>query len=256
MQEETVKKVMEIIEQKRLTPTSRWKFIVKYFALWVFGGISIVSGAIVFSLVLLLFLNGDWAEYRLLHGSFLNAFLKTFPFIWGITFFLFVSVAYVAIRHTKHGYRFHLWAVIGLNIVFSIFFGSILYATGVSDWVDHGLGQCMPGYHSMENTREMRWFHPHLGRIIGTVVQGDSGGKTFLLQDPLGEVWVVLFSDEAKEYSRMMKQGITVGVFGKQISEKKFQAERIKYFPSSGEGKYRKGLEQVKENAGSVRSNN
>lgn len=231
MQEETVQKVMEAIEQKKLSPIPRWKFILKYTTLWIFGVFSILSGAVAFSLVLLLVLNEDWVEYKLLHGSFLNALFRMFPFVWGITFVVFLLVAYMAIRHTKHGYRFRLWSIVGVNILLSLILGIVLYVAGMSHWVDSGLGRHMPGYTPVERLREARWFNPEEGRISGEVIDVKVTENTFLLRDLMGNTWYVQVTLAKENNLDEIVVGTTVGVVGEVIEQGVFNARRIKLLP-------------------------
>ncbi len=264
-QEKTVSKVMEEIEKKQLHPIPRWKFVLKYFALWFLGGISVVSGAIAFSLTLLFIFNDDWVEYRLLHGSLLNAVFKMFPFVWAITFILFLLAAHFAIRHTKNGYRFRLWSIVGFNVALSLILGSVLYFTGISHWVDRGLGKSIPGYFPVETMREMMWFHPEEGRIAGEILEMEDGTNSFILQDPSGKEWLVIESSPENGVFPDLHADMTVGAVGEEISEGEFQAQRIKILPSpekrglrdgSGQGAgHTDGQGRVKEIQRGVRNN-
>ena len=237
----TTEDVMEKIKREKLKPTARWCFVLKYSMLWIFGFLSVVLGSIAFALVIFTLAHGEIAEYSLFHTSPFGAFLQAVPVLWILCFGIFLVVAYMLIRNTKRGYRFHFWTLVFVSVLCSAVLGSVLHFAGVSRATDRMAGKMFSGYHSVEQKRIDRWMRPGEGRIIGEV-ERIVPAENVLLRDPHGEVWRVVFANENTWFvAENIRTGTIVGVVGHKTAELNFLADRIKIFPNSGDAPFWKG---------------
>lgn len=185
--------VMSRLENEKIEPISRWYWLSHEYALWGAWGASVLFGALAVSVASFASLHIGYALYEVSHNDFTDFVFDALPYLWLSTFFVMVIAAYFNLRHTKRGYRYPIFLVIGSSIGFSVLGGGLLHAVGGGWYIDRILGEVVPAYQSREKLEERFWQAPMAGRFVGRLIEDlepaesgvvkfiDSDNKTWLL---------------------------------------------------------------------------
>jgi hypothetical protein len=184
------KRVLDRIDREHMRPIARSHFILQNLLLWAFGAVSIVFGAVAAAAALFAIANAGWRYYVATHDNLLTFIVQTAPFVWLITFAIFVLVGYEIFKRTKSGYKYPFFAVALGSIVLSLLLGVGLYAFGLGEVFDDALG-AVPFYHPTIATEESLWSHPEKGLLAGRVVSLAPDFSSFTLLSFDGSLWTV-----------------------------------------------------------------
>lgn len=188
------RKVLSAIEEKHISPTPKWQFLLKAFLLWLSGAFSLLVGAAGFSVIIHLLRFNDWDAYRHINKNILSFTLLTLPYFWILFLALFIFIVDYNFKHTKRGYKYRLPIVAGGSIFLSMFLGTALYAAGVGRVIDFTLSDRLPFYNQFGNRRPMIWSEPENGRLAGMVSEIKTK-EEFSLVDFQGQTWLVIAKD-------------------------------------------------------------
>ena len=122
-------KILNKIENDKISPTPRWCFVCKNYASWF---VVILSGLIIslsLSLMIFLFISHDWDVYQLESGYLARHILVYTPFIWILIFLLFILLASFWFNKTKEGYKFVSFKTLIVSVLLVI----ILSSASVND---------------------------------------------------------------------------------------------------------------------------
>ena len=218
--------VLNKIKEQKLEPTPKWHFMLKDWVVWAVFGLSILIGAMAFSVSIFMIKTNDWEIRRFLDNSLLEFTFKTLPYIWILLFIGFTLVAYFNLRHTKKGYKYNLPTMIIVNLLATVIMGYALFGMGAAKRIDSFALDRIPAYQKIANEhRRDIWTTPERGLLAGEikkVVQEDG----FTLIDFKDNEWTVTLNSEAPAH--FLEEGLTVQVIGEKTDEFEFTAERIK----------------------------
>lgn len=186
-------KILSEIKKQGAGPIPRWRFLLQDYVVWAVGILSLVAGALAFSVFIYLFINNDWEIYHELSGSFLEFFVLTLPYFWILFLVLFVFVLNYNVKHTKHGYRYPLFLLILTSITSSMLLGLVFFKAGFGRTLDRILGESAPFYAEIINPRMGFWSRPEDGRLAGVVVR-QVDDTQYILFDRRRHEWQVNFS--------------------------------------------------------------
>lgn len=159
--------VMSRIECGELCPRSKTFFKTRECVVWVLWLVSVIVGALAVAVTLFVIAHRQYALYEATHENFYTFIVEVLPFVWMIVFGLMVFVGVYNLRHTKRGYRYPMWQIIGSSMVLSLAGGAGLHFIGVGYMADHMLGERMGMYNSQEKIEKRMWQRPEEGRLIG-----------------------------------------------------------------------------------------
>lgn len=221
-------KIIERIEKDSLSPKPKWSFLLKNYTIWFFGILSVLLGAISFSLIIYLFKAGDGLVSGDFGGSFWEIFLAIIPLFWLIFLAIFTFVAYLNIKHTKKAYRYSPLFIFISGIVISIALGSTLFMFGVSQKFDDLLGKNIHPflYRNFMNPQVDFWSDADNGRLAG-IISEINIDRSFFIVDIESQKWLVYYADSSIKRSVDIRVGNPIRCFGKKISEDKFEAIEI-----------------------------
>jgi len=169
-----IDKIQKNIEEKHISPKSKWNFVFKEGILWFFGGASVLVGGIFVAASLFVIRNAHWSNYQLTHeNSFSEFFLEVVPFIWLILFSVFVFITYKFFRHTKKGYRYNFVFVVLGVFAASLVFGWVAFTTGIGYMVENGLDRKVSIYKGVESREMMSWSNSSKGLFVGHLFMQD-----------------------------------------------------------------------------------
>lgn len=198
-------KILEKIKEKKIEPKSKWGFLLKDYLIWLFFGLSVLVGSLAVSVIIFLVvhLNSPMKPARM--------FL---PYFWIIILTLFLFLAYYNFKYTKKGYKYNPYLIIVISILISIVLGAMLYRLSFGRKMEGVFYRRFPVYQKIMNRQ---------GRMM--VAPGQLGGvlnKDFTLKSFTGEEWKIISKEMNQELfdERVM-------IFGRPVSEKEFEAERI-----------------------------
>lgn len=227
MKKDLGKKIISKIKQEKIKPEPRWKFLVKNYAIWISGILSILIGGLAFSVIMFLVLNNDWDVYNYINDSFLAFILLTLPYIWIILLGLFVVSAHYNIIHTKKGYKYKLPTVVISVVFISMFLGVLFYNIGFGQAIDETLCYSMPTYKQYVNKRVDYWNVPEEGRIMGMVI-GVEENKDFKLIDLDHQSWLIL--TDTMQHPAVIEPRMQIRIIGIKSGTSTFSAHIIKPF--------------------------
>lgn len=210
MNDQLSNNIQEQINTEEITPLPRWRFLVLRGVFGLLALLSVVVGS--FSVGTMLFLFGDYHRHGLLAIPHeLTEFLLMMPYLWIITFILFVAIGELSIKHTRNGYRYSLRVVVSVSIMLSIVFGSILNVVGLGR-MTHEFLRGVPLYHSVTYDSKDAWDRPVIGRLAGVVVSVQDE-RNFSIRDFSGRVWQVRLATSTRD-SFIPQAQATVRMFG------------------------------------------
>jgi hypothetical protein len=160
--------VMGRIECGELCPRSKTFFKTRECAVWVLWFFSVIVGALAVAVTLFVVAHRQYGLYEATHENFYTFIIDVLPFVWIVLFGLMIIVGVYNLRHTKRGYRYPMWQIIGSSMVLSLAGGAALHVIGVGHMTDHVLGERMGMYNSQEKIERRMWQRPDDGRLIGT----------------------------------------------------------------------------------------
>ena len=139
-------KILNKIENDKISPTPRWCFVCKNYASWF---VVILSGLIIslsLSLMIFLFISHDWDVYQLESGYLARHILVYTPFIWILIFLLFILLASFWFNKTKEGYKFVSFKTLIVSVLLVIILSSAIIITGVSSQLNDKFRSDVLGY--------------------------------------------------------------------------------------------------------------
>ncbi|MDD3498462.1 MAG: hypothetical protein PHH24_03085 [Candidatus Moranbacteria bacterium] len=233
------KEILERIKEKKIKPRSRWKFMLKDYAIWIFFGLSILIGAMAFSVIIFLLNDNDWDVYKYLDKNFASYFLMSLPYVWIIILALFFFLAYFNYRHTKTGYRVNPIAIVLTSILISVFLGGIMFGSGFGRLIDIVLSRSIPYYERMLVYRQAVWNNPERGLLSGKIIEIENENN-FSIRSFDGNDWEVVGDSIYWRGSAMQRPGERIKLIGKIKSGNVFEAREVRpWIGGKGRGMHR-----------------
>lgn len=127
---DTTKNILSAIETKRVTPRSKWYFVVRNSVLWLPGIITTFLGAYTVAGVFYGILHVQVVQGKYVEGAGGNPgfFAAAVPLLWVVSFGLFSIVSISLLRKTYSGYRHTTLQLLLISVAGSILLGVLFYA--------------------------------------------------------------------------------------------------------------------------------
>lgn len=219
------KSIIGKIKKKQIKPTPKWVFLLKNSFIWGLFVLSVLFGSIALSIIFFQYRDAGWDIYSQMGEGVVEFVLLALPYFWIILMIGFIVLAYYNFRHTKTGYRYNVFAIVGLSLMISLILGSTLYASGFSEKLEN-LFQEIPHYEKLHFGKQMLWQRPGEGLLAGTVLRVQKD-KIFLLQDFKRQVWEVDAKDAKIGPGVMLEKGQRIRMIGEKAGDHEFRAFRI-----------------------------
>ncbi|MFM2383968.1 MAG: hypothetical protein RIQ72_540, partial [Candidatus Parcubacteria bacterium] len=181
--------VLSRIEQEGIKPHGRWYFILKNELLWSIGILTVLIGACAVSAALYNLSHTEFELYQVTHDSALLFFYDMMPFVWIFGLLIFIGIGYIQIRHTKKGYKYPLYILVGGMLLISIALGVMLHSIDIGKRTEEVFGRYIPFHRSGEMIRQDRWINAPKGIVAGEVILVDT--QMFAVKDFKGEQWLI-----------------------------------------------------------------
>jgi len=212
------------IKESGIKPISKNIFNLKKVLFWSLFSISIIVGALSFSMALSILLNNDWYLYNKLGFGFI---FKTLPFFWVGCLLIFTLFGEFYYRKTLLGYRHRIITVVGLYVTITVISGSVLNIIGVGKTIEQSLFDNLPVYHLVVFDRGEIWTHPERGLLSGKII--NIGDKVIEVIDSNGVVWNINIGNNILLGKVKFKVGNTIKIVGDKDNDidNIFNAEEI-----------------------------
>ena len=208
--------VMSRIECGDVCPRSRTFFQTRECVVWALWGLSVVVGALAVAVTFFVFTHRQYALYEATHDNFFTFMVDVLPVLWIIVFGCMVGLGAYEIRHTKRGYRYPLWQIVGSSMILSLAGGAALHLLGLGYSTDHMLGQKMNMYNSQDKVEQKMWQNPQEGRLFGHFVGPLPPPSTLVsFKDIAGEEWQVHVGELSDSERGFIERQETVRLLGK-----------------------------------------
>jgi len=214
MSEETEKKIIELIEEKKITPSPRGYFIAKNYFFWSVFSASLIVGAISLGTIIFLLSDYDWYLYKYLNMSPFTYVLISLPYLWIVSLILFLFISYHYFRTTKKGYRYDGYAVLGGMLSFALILGVIFCWAGMCEEIHDTLSKRVFLYNAFVFDRNDSWSNPEKGLLTGKVVKV-TDNSIFMIEDSKGNRWDVKLDSALLPNGVVVSKGQTVRLIGK-----------------------------------------
>lgn len=236
--------VFEKIKNEQVKPTPRWGFLFKNYVIWGISFFFMIIGSLSFSVVIHMIKNSDWDLYKQASNSILAFIFATLPYFWILLLFVFIAFVLYNIKHTRHGYRYRAsFLVVGL-IAVSMFFGSILFASGVGKVIDEAFSSNFEVYNHIMKQQRMVWVNPENGVLAG-IVLSIKDDDSFVLEDFKGMKWEIVCDKEVVRRGLSIKEGMPAKIIGLKTDDSIFMAREIRSRMNMGAGMNGQGCRGV-----------
>ncbi len=206
--------VLHRIESENITPTAWWRFVCINCLVWVAWALTVVVGSISVAVLLYVGNRSRFELFEATHDTLLAFLLEILPFVWVLTFIVMVFLAYVNMRHTKCGYRYNLWKMLGSSVAVSVGLGVILQIFGGGYLIDTQFGKVMPAYTSFERMEMKLWQMPNEGRLVGILEGVNESINEYTIRDTNGKIWTILTTELRDSDMDLLKSGHEIRMVG------------------------------------------
>jgi uncharacterized membrane protein len=133
--------VIEAIKSREVIPIPRWQILLHRSVFWISAILSILIGALAFSVTDYVFFDNEGVGASALIESPLEGILQGAPLLWLIVSAVFMASAYISLRKTRSGYKIRPTFIIGSVLLSTIILGLFLdlfdFGHGVYYYLTH-----------------------------------------------------------------------------------------------------------------------
>ena len=221
-------KILQEIEERRLSPRSAAYFLAKRWVFWALAAISIGLGAL--SVALGLFGALDYLQTggRGFDEMPFDDLAGGIPALSALFFVLFVLSSYLALARTRRGYRWKPPVVVGLAALMSVIAGLLLYGLKAGPAVHAVLSANIPAYKTYTFIPYDEWRKPAAGRLGGEALSVN--GQILRLKDFDGREWSIDISDATISFPESPVEEGDIAIRGEQTGPFSFKARSIDPF--------------------------
>lgn len=217
--------ILRTINEKHISPKPKWEFLMKEWAVWTAGVISIFIGGIAIGLMITFIRTDDWSILKQADNAGIGLLLILFPYFWIFVFIGFLFLAGYYLKHTKKGYRLTLPVFAGVSIILSAILGICFYDAGIGQIIDSSLTGRPGRYLEYIHPRAGVWNRPARG-MLGGIVVNVPDEQTLILNDFSNKQWIVHVSNKQLDV-RVIPTNARVRCLGTQSAKNEFIADQI-----------------------------
>lgn len=228
-------KVMRQVEDHKLAPKARWRFLLKDWVFWSAYAAALILGSLATAAAIFIWTDFDWSALPLLNRTWLEGASTALPYFWLAAFAVLAAIAYLNFRHTERGYRLRAPLLVLANVVFSLLLGAVFYYAGLGQMMDRNFAGRIPFYRGAEAERRSVWSRPEQGLLSGTIVRITETGN-LVLRDWDGRLWDVEASDALWRPMAGRAVGSEIKLIGEMRGGTVFRASEIRPWQGNGRG--------------------
>lgn len=223
---ENSRKIIEAIKDQNIRPIPRWRFNLRNGI--IRGGfiLSVVLGAISFSIILFAIQQTDFNILSHLSHSKMEMFLGLLPFIWIIFLLIFLVLAIFSIKYSWKGYKFTVSKLVGISTAISILIGTLFFISGGAQRLEHIFATSVTSYESIQDRKEKMWSNPKEGYLAGTIQS--TNDQVIQLNDFQNQTWEISYGDAFIAPILFLEKGEKIKLVGTQTGKGTFKAKEIR----------------------------
>ena len=225
MTEKITNKVLEKIKKEEIKPEAKWKFLLKDYLVWGLFVLALIVGALAVAVIIFGIKISDWDMSGRLAGGPIRFLIMTLSYFWLLIFVAFVLVAYYNFKHTKKGYKYNIFVIIGVSLLSTILLGSLAYSIGWGEKLENSLVGRAPFYQGMQRHRQEMWSQPERGLLVGKILRVEE--DKFFLEDIGRKEWQVFSAEAQLSPMVVVETGEMIRILGQILAPAQFRAERI-----------------------------
>lgn len=229
-----IQKTLNKIKEEHIAPEPRWKFLVRKFFYWFLVGMFVFLGALAFSVSYHLISQLDWDLHQTIERNSFFYSISILPYFWLIFLISFLVVAFLSLRNTERGYRFHWLGMLGVIILSLLLMAVFFYKFNLGGKLNNWIVGHVPYATKYTVTKEVQWMQPEEGLLAGTILNIKK--NQFQLEDLRGKLWIIDFSKETKIRPVVnFSVGQKVKIIGNKKDDKTFEALELRPWIGRGE---------------------
>lgn len=232
--EDFTKDVLSQIKDQKITPRPHWQYSLKNYGLWFLACLSTILGALAVTVIIFILTDCDWDVFTYLDHNFWYQVIISLPYLWLASLMLLVAVIFYNLRHTKGGYRYGAYKIIGFSILVSVLLGIIMFYGGLGSQINEGLTSRLPMYGRLVRTNRNLWAYPEHGLLAGNIklINGDQG---FIVEDLNGMMWMVATDTQTiwDCCGGRVATNTVIKMIGKKQGDHNFRAKNIRPWKKS-----------------------
>jgi len=223
---ENSNELLEKIKKRNIRPIPGWWFRLRERSIWGVFILSVVIGALAFSVILFAIQQLDFDLTAHMKHSWAEFLLGLIPFFWIISLTVFLVIAIISIKNSKKGYKFTSPALLGFSTALSILVGTLFFIGGGARWLENTFATNVNIYESIQEKKTKMWMRPEDGHLSGIVSRVEE--QEFGLTDFDGKAWTVPYDQADISPMVNLSEGEKVRIIGTQVSETVFKAEKLR----------------------------
>ncbi len=228
----TFDKITQQIKKENIEPIPKWYFILKNISVWFVFLLSIVIGAIAFSVILFSMQQTEFELFAHFKDSFLEKILVFLPFFWIVVLLIFTVFSYFSLRNSKKSYKNSLLSLLGLSTFISILLGTLFFIGGGAKKLEQSFANNIEAYNSLQEKRIKIWMNPKEGMLAGTIEK--TATDTIFLKDFSDKNWKIVYKDVFISQKIELIKGEKIKLIGTQINDNLFITKEMR--PWNGRG--------------------
>ncbi|MCA9351867.1 hypothetical protein KC901_01440 [Patescibacteria group bacterium] len=181
MTKDTQKRILDIINERQVTPLPRWYFVLKQTFIWL----GIVTSCFIasFLVALLVFQVGNF-------GMLPPHRAPLFILVTGIALAIFIGLAIYQVKQTKNAYRRQTWKYIAGILALSFILGVVFFSVRLHERFERTFPRGARLIGGIATIEEF-WVDPASGLLAGTITAYEPEGDTLSLTVFDGDEYVI-----------------------------------------------------------------
>lgn len=222
-----IQKTLEKIKSENIRPQPSWQLSLMNNVFWGLFLLMVLLAAVSFSMTFHLTSHIEWDIYEYIKKSRVEILFSMLPLFWIFLLVIFFIISYINVRHTKHGYRYHPYKLLGTIVGISLGTGAIICVTEATDVINDTLAHNMNRFPYVMVSKEQLWNQPHMGLLSGEILLVQP--EQIDLRDFHGKQWLVLTDDNTVLRSAVIiQEKEKIRVIGRKEDEVRFRAQQIR----------------------------
>lgn len=220
---------LQKIKESGIKPISKNFFNLKRVLFWSIVGISLVFGAISFSILISILFNNDWYLYNRFGFGFI---LRSLPYFWFVFLIIFTILGDYYYRKTYLGYRRKTITIIFIYITLTVISGSVLSVVGIGESIENSLSRNISVYQGFMFDKNEFWAHPENGLLFGRIIEIDN--DLIKVIDQNGVIWIININEASVGRRAEIKVGEIIKIIGDKDFDDIFMANEIRPWIGNG----------------------
>ena len=225
------------IKRENIKPISKSFFVAKNIFIYLFLIISVFIWAISLAITFWYLFEADWILSNRLWLMYIA--INFLPVFWVLFLIISIALSYFNFKNTSRWYKFYIWQIILVNIIFSIIFWAIFYITWFSQIIEDKIQNNLHNYREyivwdkilrMKKIwqNEEKWLL--LWKII-TSIPTKEGVTVIKLKDTNNKIWEINISEKTNiRHNLELKPGLKIKLVWEKKFENIFEVSEIRPF--------------------------